>query len=106
MTSIKDNQGPVEVWLSRQNMEVTCLVVFEDESTDSLDIDSLSMRGAQREITGWLIDQGYTPIGRWAVEEGYGGKADETMRQFKRTRSRVEEIADEIAGQALQKKKR
>jgi hypothetical protein len=40
-------------------MEVMCMVVREDESTDILDVLSLSMRGAQREITGYLISHGY-----------------------------------------------
>jgi hypothetical protein len=45
-----------------------------------LGIDSLSMRGAQREITGWLIKQGYKPDGRWAAEAGVD---HETWRRFK-----------------------
>jgi hypothetical protein len=51
------------------------------------------MRGAQREMTGWLIRQGYTPVGRWSTEAdnsdsdlGMGGfhpDTTECMRQFK-----------------------
>jgi len=71
--------GPVEVWLTQKNMEIRCLVVFEDESTERIGVDSLSLRGAQREITRCLIDQGYQPVGRW------GGDVDgETFRIFKR----------------------
>jgi hypothetical protein len=67
-------------------MTVTCQVVHEDESTEALDVDSLSMRGAQREITGYLISQGYKPDGRWATEAeddnvDYG--SSETWRRFK-----------------------
>lgn len=80
--------SPIEVWLSQANMEITCTVVLEDESTSTLDVNSLSMRGAQREMTGYLIAHGYTPIGDWAVEadsdNGYGGKETvETSRKFK-----------------------
>jgi hypothetical protein len=80
--------SPIEVWLSRATMKITCTVVLEDESTSTLDVNSLSMRGAQREMTGCLISHGYTPVGRWEVEadsdNGSGGKeALETSRKFK-----------------------
>jgi hypothetical protein len=39
-------------------MTITCMVVNEDETSSGLDVDSLSMRGAQREITGYLIGEG------------------------------------------------
>lgn len=82
---------PIEVWLSQQNLQVTCTVVYEDERTDHVDIDALSMRGAQREITGWLIGNGYTPAGRWEIEadgheigvDGFG----ETFRRFAPTKA-------------------
>jgi hypothetical protein len=76
--------SPIEVWLSQRNMEITCRVVAEDETAELLDVDSLSMRGAQREITGYLIDQGYQPVGRWTAESyDADGEAAETVRQFK-----------------------
>jgi hypothetical protein len=80
--------SPIEVWLSQAHMEITCTVVLEDESTSTLDVKSLSMRGAQREMTGYLIAQGYSPVGPWEAEahsdDGYGGKeAVETSRKFK-----------------------
>jgi len=70
-------------------MAIACTVVREDESTTSLDVDSLSVRGAQREITGWLISQGYVPAGRWTQEfaaqpEVYiDAEPAEYVRQFK-----------------------
>jgi hypothetical protein len=43
------------------------------------------MRGAQREITGYLISRGYKPDGRWTTEAedevDYG--PSETWRRFK-----------------------
>ena len=80
--------SPIEVWLSQAKMGITCTVVLEDERTSTLDVNALSIRGAQREITGYLIDHGYTPVGSWEVEadsdNGYGGKdAVETSRKFK-----------------------
>jgi hypothetical protein len=90
MPSVNDTPAasPIEVWLSQKNMEITCAIVYEDESTEYLDVDSLSMRGAQREITGHLLKQGYKPVGRWEAEhtgsDGYGGlAATETSRKFK-----------------------
>jgi hypothetical protein len=80
--------SPIEVWLSQANMKVRCTVVLEDESTSTLDVNSLSIRGAQREMTGYLIAHGYTPVGSWEVEadsnNGYGGKETvEASRRFK-----------------------
>ena len=51
------NDGPLEVWLRQDEAEITCTVVRDDESTYELDVDSLSMRGAQREMTGYFIAQ-------------------------------------------------
>ena len=82
--------SPIEVWLSHGKTEITCTVVLEDESTSTLDVSSRSMRGAQAEMTGYLLAHGYTPVGSWAVEadtdNGYGGKVPvETSRTFKLT---------------------
>lgn len=74
---------PIEVWLSQPRFEVTCRIAYEDERTDSMDIVSLSMRGAQREVTGYLIDHGYEPAGRWVIEGEREGVPLETSRRFK-----------------------
>ena len=73
---------PIEVWLSQRNFEVTGRVVYESERTDHLRIESLSMRGAQREVTGFLIEQGYAPAGRWEIEPVRDGD-QETSRRFR-----------------------
>jgi hypothetical protein len=80
--------SPIEVWLSLGTTKITCTVVLEDESTSTLEVNSLSMRGAQREMTGYLMTHGYIPVGGWEVEadtdNGSGGKdAVETSRMFK-----------------------
>lgn len=49
-------------------LSMTCTVVHDDESTESLDVDVFFMRGAQREITDYLISQGYEPPGRWETQ--------------------------------------
>lgn len=76
--------SPIEVWLRQTNLEVTCSVVEEDESTYELEVNSLSVRGAMREMTGSLLSEGYKPVGRWDVtaEDGEGGAA-EAVRKFK-----------------------
>jgi hypothetical protein len=82
---IKDGQnGPIEVWLTKANIEVICRVIFEDETDYTLPVDSLSMRGAQREMTAWLIGRGYEPAGRWLyeTEEGYD-EGEEAFRKFR-----------------------
>jgi hypothetical protein len=73
---------PIEVWLTQRNMEVTCRIVHEDETVETVDVDSLSMRGAQREITGWLIGDGFKAIGRWTVEHSDINGPAETVRRF------------------------
>ncbi len=71
--------SPIEVWLTKGNIQITCRMVHEDETTQEVDVDSLSMRGAQREITGYFIGQGYKPVGRWEYEDEDG---DESVRRF------------------------
>jgi hypothetical protein len=84
---MKDTDKPIEVWLSQAaNMNVTCRVVYDDESGDELEIYSLSLRGAQREITAWLIGRGWEPAGRWQNEDE---DADEVSRKFRRVRDRA-----------------
>ncbi len=86
MTDIKSTKpGPIEVWLTQKNIGVTCLVANEDETTYQLDVDSLSMRGAQREITGYLIGQDYAPVGRWQIcsEDEDDETVRETVRKFR-----------------------
>ena len=45
-------------------LSMICTVVHDDESSESRDVEAFFMRGAQREITGYLISQGYEPPGR------------------------------------------
>jgi hypothetical protein len=77
-----DADGPIEVWLSQKNMQVSCTAVHEDEHTETLEVEALSIRGAQREMTGWFIAQGYKPVGRWSTEQEDGGEAIEVSRRF------------------------
>jgi hypothetical protein len=88
MTTLKPKgaSGPVEVWLTQRNIEITCMIVFEDESADNPSVESLSMRGAQREMTSYLLAHGYEPAGRWETETGEEGGGTETVRRFRPAR--------------------
>jgi hypothetical protein len=86
----------IEVWLRKNNIEVTCTVVFEDESTEALGVDSLSLRGAQREVTGQIIAMGFEPAGRWQDEGTEADMAEEASRQFRRASDRAQTAA--VAG--------
>lgn len=83
MNKLEEEAGPIEVWLRQQNILISCMIVYEDETTTEYDVDSLSMRGAQREVTGWLIREGYTPDGRWSIETPGQYEPLETWRRFK-----------------------
>jgi len=93
--SPRDKSSPIEVWLSQSNMSVACRVVFEDETAEPLRIDSLSMRGAQREITAYLIESGYTPVGRWETEAAAEDSAIEVSRKFRAAAGMKAELADD-----------
>jgi hypothetical protein len=69
--------------LSRKNIEITGTLVFEDESASYPDIRSLSVRGAQRELTGWLVSCGYIPAGRWSEESHDDDGFSEWTRAFR-----------------------
>ena len=73
-------------------MTFSCWAVGEDEKEHAFPakygpnwgITSRSMRGAQREVTADLINNGYSPIGRWHTEaEDSDREATETVRQFR-----------------------
>ncbi len=84
MSNTKDRRPqPVQAVLAQKNIEITCTLVFEDESISYPEVRSVSMRGAQREITGQLVVKGYVPTARWseATEDGDGFR--ECMRTFK-----------------------
>jgi hypothetical protein len=65
--------------LSTFGSSITCEVFHKDRSGKKpLYVSMRSMRGAQREITGRLIEDGYEPDGEWE------GTETETIRRFKR----------------------
>ena len=83
--------GPCEVWLTRavNGLTITCRVVHPDESVETLAVESLSMRGAMREVTGDMIASGYRPVGRWqAGDDAPNAPSDagevESFRVFRR----------------------
>ncbi len=83
--AVNTSAAPIEVWLRQEDDEVICTVVDPDESTYELDVDALSMRGAQREMTGYFIDQNYEPVDQWHVEADGADGPVETVRRFRPT---------------------
>lgn len=86
------NQGPsrkqrtpqaLQAVLSRKNIEIFCTLVFEDESVSYPSVNSVSVRGAQRELTGLLVAHGYTPAGRWSDDGEDADGYEEWTRSFK-----------------------
>ena len=77
--------SPIEVWLTEKDFGVGCRIVADTEpGITSPNIDSVSMRGAQREVSMYLAGHGYRPVGRWKTEaENEKGNSIETSRQFK-----------------------
>ncbi len=84
--SSTSKQAPqvLQAVLSRKNIEISCALVFEDESVRYPGVQSVSVRGAQREVTGLLVMGGYIPVGRWSegVEDDDDGYTEWT-RSFK-----------------------
>ena len=68
VTSVETTTKPIEVRLSRPHLEVTCRIVFPDGTAIAVGVDALSLRGAQQEMTAWLIERGYEPAGRWSTQ--------------------------------------
>jgi hypothetical protein len=74
--------SPIEVRLTQRNMQVMCVVVHEDESTESFPMRSLTMRGAEREATRRFEDGGYEPAERWTTVTN-SAKGVEVVRKFR-----------------------
>ena len=60
-----DTRRATEVVLTKTNIEITATLYAEDETASELDVNSLSLRGAMREITAYMIRTGYRSVGRW-----------------------------------------
>jgi hypothetical protein len=74
---------PLRAILIRKNIEIWCTLVFEDESAVDLPANSVSVRGAQRQITSLLVGHGYAPAGRWSDEDRDDDGCSEWTRIFK-----------------------
>jgi hypothetical protein len=83
-----------EAWLrvEENGLGIKCMVVCEDESTitdDDVQTGAVSLRGAERSVTGQMINQGYRPAGRWQDArdldraEPRPERGIEVMRRFK-----------------------
>ena len=74
--------SPVEIRLRKKRLDVTADAEHEDEATEPLRVKSVSMRGAQREITTHMKGLGYLPVTSWSGAEQVAG-ALESRRVFR-----------------------
>jgi hypothetical protein len=81
VTTVETTTKPIEVLLSRPHLEVTCRIVFPDGTAIAVGVDALSLRGAQQEMTAWLIERGYEPAGRWSTQYESERRAARTFRR-------------------------
>jgi hypothetical protein len=83
MVSLAGNTEPIEVRLSQPAARVLCALLVEVEDAGPWEfyfrVKSLSMRGAQRELTSWGRAEGYEPAGRWKTMPD-----DSRRRMFRR----------------------
>ncbi len=66
-TDLPRNGERFEVWLRPEHgdMSFSATLVRPDESTQALAVHAFSMTGARREVSGYLINLGCTPLTRW-----------------------------------------
>jgi hypothetical protein len=90
-TTDAEKARPIEAWLTRDvdDTEIARRIVDSDETFRggalAYAVNSLSMRGAQREITAVLIADGFKPAGRWQSEfEDGSQECREASRQFRK----------------------
>ena len=72
----------IEIKLSQHNMSIQCTAKMQELEMNMGNMTALSMRGAQREITGWLLKVGYVPASRWT--QYTTDTAIETTRYFRK----------------------
>lgn len=76
--------GPVSVRVWHAGVSsMGCAITFDSGEHADPVIVSLSMRGAQREITSRLRHDGYQPTARWAPEPGDESARPATVRVFR-----------------------
>jgi hypothetical protein len=73
---------PIEVRLRQRNIAVSCLVRHEDGTSEQLDVKSLDMRGAQREVTSRFKREGHHPVGRWTYDRDSRPFGSDAIRRF------------------------
>lgn len=74
----------VEIIITRKGMRISADEFDAEEVGVSLDVNSLSVRGAQREVTAEKLAAGFRPLGRWETLAEDGDDYVETARLFGR----------------------
>jgi hypothetical protein len=86
MDEILQHTKRVEAWLSKTPDSLKAWVVDETERRREVHLDSLSLMGAQRELSGWLVENGFEPLQRWSYQDPPGGPRQdfqECVRHFR-----------------------
>jgi len=75
----------VEIWLTldEDGSGVYGRMYFDDETTRPIPVRARSIGGAEREVTAWLIGQGYEAVSYWNVEAGDDELVTESSRTFR-----------------------
>jgi len=81
VNAVEITSKPIQVWLRRPHLEVTCRIVLPDGATMAVGVMSLSLLDAQTEITSWLTARGYEPVSPWRARDGDGCSRERTFAQ-------------------------
>src|SRR5262249_5368679 len=81
VNAVEITSKPIQVWLRRPHLEVTCRIVLPDGATMAVGVISLSLLDAQTEITSWLTARGYEPVSPWRARDGDGCSRERTFAQ-------------------------
>lgn len=75
LTSIHDQPrpSPILAWLSQTDIEIECHVIYEGVTIDELDVDTLDLGRAKRELVRYLVGLGYRPVTPWVGTSGQVG---------------------------------
>jgi len=70
MASLEKLTGRVQLCLDPAPFGWTARLVREDGTEQPLEVTAVAVRAARRELSLWLLPQGYVPVGGWHDREG------------------------------------
>lgn len=57
----------IKVWVIQNRFHITAFEETESGRRSEINVQSINLRGAQRELTSWYKSVGWGPIGRWTA---------------------------------------